>query len=112
MFVESIIFNASGRMDSDYKTSGKKQLTRVISFVTIIILASIAVMFSTFIDSTLLLAVILIPCVITLSLEIVPVSFSIRTMVICWIISCAVSIIAIIYVLIQRPEMVKQYLTF
>jgi hypothetical protein len=75
-------------------------------------LTSAAVMFSTFMDSVLLLAIILIPCVITLSLEIIPVPFSNRTLIMCGLISCAVSVIAIVYVIIQRPEMVKQYLTF
>src|SRR4051812_35139899 len=94
------------------KLEKKKRLVRLICFVSTVILASTAVMFTTFLDSTLFLMIILLPCIITLSLSIIPTSLSARNLLLFGIISCLASLLAIIYVVVTRPEMVKQYLIF
>jgi hypothetical protein len=88
----------------------RKRLIRLISFLSTVILSSIAVMFTTFADSSMLLTIILLPCVVTLSVSMIPVPVSARNIIICAIISAVTSVAAVCYVLITQPETIRQYL--
>jgi hypothetical protein len=99
-------------MEQPRNTASGKRLTRLIIFVGTVIIASTAVMFVTFLDSTPLLMIILLPSIITLSISIVPTPLSSKKLIIYGVISGLISLIAIIYAWSVKPEMVKEYLGF
>lgn len=90
----------------------RKRLVRLLCGVISIILASTAVMLVTFIDNTLLLTLVLIPCVITLSITIIPTPVSSKNILISGVITGIVSLIVIVYVLTTHFETVRPYLGF
>lgn len=87
-----------------------KTLVRVAAFLLAIVPTSITVSFAAFMDSGFLLALGLLPCVITLALSIIPTQVPARALLICGIVSCFISVSIILYTLFAHAEKVKYYL--
>jgi hypothetical protein len=89
-----------------------KILTRLIAFLISIVPTSVAVSFASFIDNIYLLATALFPCIITLSISIIPVPIAAKSIFISGVCSFFISVIIVVYTLIAHADLLKPYLTF
>ncbi|MGZ3864847.1 MAG: hypothetical protein ACXVPN_13625 [Bacteroidia bacterium] len=85
---------------------------RLAVFLISVVTTSAAVSFAAFIDNAYLLAIALIPCVIALSVSIIPVPVSSRNILICGVSSGLISLIVIIFSLATHLNELKPYLGF
>lgn len=87
-----------------------KTVVRIVTFLLAIIPTSITVSFAAFVDSGYLLALGLLPCVITLALSIIPTEIRARTLLTCGVVSFLISGSIILYTVIADADKIKYYL--
>jgi hypothetical protein len=82
---------------NESETIENKRKIRLISFIATVIAASTAACIAAFIDNNFLLFCVLVPCMITLSISIIPTSLSSKMILASVIVTCGISLITIIY---------------
>jgi hypothetical protein len=98
------------KIDFETRLNNKRRI-RLISFLISIVPTSVAVSFASFIGNSYLLSIALFPCIITLSISIIPTPVNTKSILISGVVSFFVSVIVIIYTLIAHAVLLKPYLT-
>jgi hypothetical protein len=93
-----------------WQSEENRTIIRLAAFLLAIVPTSITVSFAAFVDSGFLLALGLLPCVITLAISIVPTPVSARTVLLCGIVSFIISSSIVLYTLIAHADKIKYYL--
>jgi len=98
-------------MDFSEKLENKKPTVRLVSFLLSIVPTSVAVSFASFMDNIFLLGTALLPCILILSLSIVPVPVSAKAILTGGIFSFFISLGVIIYTLVAHSDLLRPYMT-
>jgi hypothetical protein len=85
---------------------------RLFSFLISVVSTSTAVSFASFAGNYYLLMIALIPCIIALSVSMIPTPASIRFILVSGVSSFLVSVVVIIYAFIMHRQKILHYLGF